>query len=188
MIVCWRITDAAGGPFRLRVLTPDGVTTYTGAGTSAQRRPGADDQSFATNLPIKAGQAIGVDDSGADQIGYKLDEGTHLAWTGSLANGSKRASTTPPVAGEFGLNADVQTSGANQGCGGGGGGGGGHGGHPHCVVPKLTGETLKTAKKRLKAADCRLGKVTGHGRKVKKQKPKAGKVLPSGSKVSVKLG
>jgi hypothetical protein len=188
-IVCWRITDAAGGPFRLRVLTPDGGTTYTGAGTSAPQMPtGLTTQSFATNLPIKAGQAIGVDDSVAgDQIGYKLDEGSHLAWTGSLANGSTRASTTPAVAGEFGLNADVQTGGFNRGCGG-GGGGGGNGGHHHCVVPKLTGETLKTAKKRLKAADCRLGKVTGHGKKVKKQKPKAGKVLPPRSKVSVKLG
>jgi hypothetical protein len=178
-IVCWRIIGATGGPFRLRVLTPDGGNTYTGAGTSAPQTPtGLTTQSFATNLPIRAGQAIGIDDSMAgDQIGYMLNVGTHLAWTGSLADGSTRASATPQVAGEFGINAVVQTSGANLGCGGGGGGGG----TPptkHCVVPNVTGEKLEKASKTLKAADCRLGKVTGRGKKIKKEQPNVGTVLP----------
>ena len=58
-----------------------------------------------------------------------------------------------------------------------------------CVVPKLKGKSLKKAKKKLSKSDCRLGKVKnkGHG-KVKKQKPKPGKVLPVGSKVKVTLG
>ena len=73
-IVCWRITDATGGPFRLRVLTPDGGNTYTGVRTSAPQTPtGIATQSFATNLSIRAGQAIGLDDSIAgDQFGYRL--------------------------------------------------------------------------------------------------------------------
>ena len=50
-IVCWRLIGATGGPFRLRVLTPDGGNTYTGAGTSAPQTPtGLATQSFATNL------------------------------------------------------------------------------------------------------------------------------------------
>jgi titin len=59
-----------------------------------------------------------------------------------------------------------------------------------CVVPRLKGKTLKNARKALKRADCRLGKVkpkgqtTGH---VKTQRPKAGRVLAPGSKVQVKL-
>ncbi|MBV9311387.1 MAG: PASTA domain-containing protein [Solirubrobacterales bacterium] len=60
-----------------------------------------------------------------------------------------------------------------------------------CVVPRLKGKTLKKAKKALKRAHCKLGKVTGRKRKhghVKKQKPKPGKVLAAGSKVSIKLG
>jgi hypothetical protein len=60
-----------------------------------------------------------------------------------------------------------------------------------CVVPKLKGKTLKAAKKALKAADCRLGTVRPKGQKtgkVKKQSPKAGTVLPAGSKVKVTLG
>jgi hypothetical protein len=56
---------------------------------------------------------------------------------------------------------------------------------PTCVVPKLKGKMLKKAKKKLRNRNCRLGKVKGHGKKVKKQKPKAGTVLPEGSTVKV---
>lgn len=58
-----------------------------------------------------------------------------------------------------------------------------------CVVPKLKGKTLKAAKKRLARANCKLGKVkgsTGKTARVKTQKPKPGKVLAPGSKVTVK--
>jgi hypothetical protein len=57
-----------------------------------------------------------------------------------------------------------------------------------CVVPKLKGKTLKAARKALKKAHCKLGKIKGpKGKKarIKKQKPKAGTVLASGSKVRV---
>jgi hypothetical protein len=56
-----------------------------------------------------------------------------------------------------------------------------------CIVPKLKGKTLSSARKALKAAHCKLGKVTGPtgATKVSKQKPKHGKVLAAGSKVSV---
>jgi hypothetical protein len=55
-----------------------------------------------------------------------------------------------------------------------------------CVVPKLKGRTLKRAKKRLKGAECRLGKAKGRG-KVTKQRPKPGTVLPPDRKVKVTL-
>jgi PASTA domain len=54
-----------------------------------------------------------------------------------------------------------------------------------CVVPKLKGKSLKKAKKKLRNGNCKLGKKKGHGKKVKKQKPKPGTVLPDGSKVTV---
>lgn len=54
-----------------------------------------------------------------------------------------------------------------------------------CVVPKLKGKSLKKSKKKLRNANCKLGKKKGHGKKVKKQKPKPGTVLPEGSTVKV---
>ncbi|TMM10564.1 MAG: PASTA domain-containing protein [Actinobacteria bacterium] len=59
---------------------------------------------------------------------------------------------------------------------------------PACVVPNVVGETLKKAKKALKKADCKLGKVKGPHKsssKVIKQKPKPGTRLAPGSKVKV---
>lgn len=65
---------------------------------------------------------------------------------------------------------------------------------PRCTVPKLLARKLAAAKKKLKAADCRIGAVkktngvsTTTG-KVKSQKPKPGKVLAARSKVGVRLG
>ncbi|HEY5051786.1 MAG TPA: PASTA domain-containing protein, partial [Solirubrobacterales bacterium] len=60
-----------------------------------------------------------------------------------------------------------------------------------CIVPSLKGRSLTAGRKKLKKADCRLGRVRG-GRakagKVRKQSPKPGVLLPPGSRVSVKLG
>jgi Divergent InlB B-repeat domain/PASTA domain len=62
-----------------------------------------------------------------------------------------------------------------------------------CIVPKLRGKTVKKAKKALKRAHCRLGKVRrpkGHRKGalvVRSSTPKAGKKLGAGAKVGVKL-
>jgi hypothetical protein len=63
----------------------------------------------------------------------------------------------------------------------------------HCRVPKLKGKKLKAAKKRIKVADCKVGKVTtksttGKAARVVEQKPKAGTTRPPGSKITVVLG
>lgn len=59
-----------------------------------------------------------------------------------------------------------------------------------CVVPKLIGRTLKQARKRLRRAHCRLGKVKGtrkpHARVVK-QHPGARKSIRRNGRVRVKL-
>jgi hypothetical protein len=192
-ITCWRVTDTTGGPLQLRVLTPDSGTKYTGGASSDPvTSTGLQAHAFSTNLPIKAGQAIGIDDAkstGSPQFGLNFGVGFHLGWTGSLVKGSTRAADAQQV-GEIALNADVQTgSGPPPPCkvGGGGGGGGGQQ-RRHCVVPKLVGDKLKKAKGLLNGADCRLGKVKGKGKEVKKQRPKAGTVLPVDSKVNVTLG
>jgi hypothetical protein len=59
-----------------------------------------------------------------------------------------------------------------------------------CVVPKLSGRSLRAARKKLKQAGCALGKARGEKSKtaeVVKQSPKTGKVLAPGARVSVKL-
>ena len=63
---------------------------------------------------------------------------------------------------------------------------------PQCVVPKLKGKKLGKAKKALRAADCKLGKVTfktsaGKPARVISQKPKPGKVLRPHARVAVVL-
>jgi hypothetical protein len=62
-----------------------------------------------------------------------------------------------------------------------------------CTVPNLAGKKLKAAKKALRTAQCKLGTVTkkegatGKTGKVRKQSPKAGKILAPGTKVKVTL-
>jgi len=63
-----------------------------------------------------------------------------------------------------------------------------------CVVPKLKGKSLKVAKKRLRKANCKVGKVTKRGDATAKsgaiirQGKSSGKKLAPGTKVSITLG
>jgi PASTA domain/IPT/TIG domain len=62
-----------------------------------------------------------------------------------------------------------------------------------CAVPKLKGRKLKAAKKKLRAAGCKIGKVkkrkgaTAKTGKVVKQNPKPGRILAPGTAVKVVL-
>jgi len=250
-IVSWHIL-ASGGPFFLRVLTPDGGTTYTGGASSQGEVPTSlATQTFTTDLPIKAGQTIGVDNSNdSDTIGIAAVAGSAVGIIDPpVANGATVALSASGSA-EAGFNAVVQPlptvirvsprSGSRLGrkvtiTGTNFDGTTAvkfgstaaksfkvisdtritavapahHPGTVHvivlnpgqstpgaaskfkfkqvCVVPKLKGKTLSAARKALKTAHCKLGKVTGPtgATKVSKQKPKHGKVLPAGSKVRV---
>lgn len=64
---------------------------------------------------------------------------------------------------------------------------------PACIVPKLRGKKAKAARKALKKAKCKVGKVkrsfsrkVGKGRVIR-QRIKPGKVLPVGAKVGIKI-
>jgi hypothetical protein len=65
---------------------------------------------------------------------------------------------------------------------------------PRCTVPNLKAKTLKAAKKRIRAADCKVGVVKRHkGSEAKSnavvgQSPRPGTILPAGSVVRVTLG
>jgi beta-lactam-binding protein with PASTA domain len=64
----------------------------------------------------------------------------------------------------------------------------------HCIVPKLTGRSLKGSKRALRAAGCKVGEAikskgaTAKTGKVVGQKVKPGTVLPAGSVIKVTLG
>ncbi len=258
-VVRWRVKDASGpGGFKLRVLHPEGFSTETGAGTSAEGKPvSIGTQVFDTNLPIHAGDLIGLDNTDiSEKIGYDTStaSSTVAEWIPPLADNSTLGPNFSFGPFELAFNADVQPlpgiSSLKPSSGPIGGGAsvtiGGHdftgttavsfgsvpaagftvnsdgqitavsppgsrgavdvsvknpGQSPAvgadrftytaCVVPNLKHKTLGKAKKALKRADCRLGKVKPKGQsdgKVKKQSPKPGKVLPPGAKVNVKLG
>jgi IPT/TIG domain-containing protein/PASTA domain-containing protein len=63
-----------------------------------------------------------------------------------------------------------------------------------CIVPNLHGKTLKAAKRRIRRADCKLGRVrkargaTAKSGEVVKQRPKAGTHAAAGASVNVTLG
>jgi hypothetical protein len=113
-IVRWRILNASGGPFKLRVLTPDGGNTYTGAGTSAGQTPASTAlQTFPANLPIQAGQTIGIDIANKlDSVGaaHPVSGAHYFFWSGPLADGSMSPGTNGGLnPGELAFNADVQS-------------------------------------------------------------------------------
>lgn len=110
-IVRWRMTGASGGPFELRVLTPDGGATYTGAGTSAPETPSSTaTQTFATSMPISAGQTIGLDNANAtDMIGVaRVAAADYSFWIPPLADGATLADSGSNPGNEVGFNADVR--------------------------------------------------------------------------------
>ncbi len=112
VIVRWRITDASGGPFRLRVLTPAGGTALQGAGTSGPQAPsGVATQTFPVRLPIAAGQVIGVDNSnGGDLLGGAKVSGAGFGvWIPALADGATGSPFGLGAGLEVGFNADVAT-------------------------------------------------------------------------------
>jgi hypothetical protein len=80
-IVRWRVQGAIGGPFYLRVLHPNGKGGYEAAGTSLPATPTDDGlQTFSTNLPIEAGDLIGIDPTNAsDKIGVAAVAGASFA-------------------------------------------------------------------------------------------------------------
>lgn len=181
----WRVEGSSGGAgFKLRVLHPEGFGTYTGAGTSATGTPvSVGTQVFTTNLAIHIGDLIGLEPtSTSESVGSASTSGSMVGiWQPPLADGSTLGPSNSGGPLEFALNADVQpppgvsSLGPSSGPATGG------------TSVTIAGHDFTGAT----GADCVLGKVKPKGQttgKVKKQKPKAGAVLPEGSKVNVKLG
>lgn len=188
----WRTIGGGGGALRIRVLRPDGSGEYVFVGTSASETPtGPGIDTFTTSLAVKAGDLIGLENlSTAAKIGTALPPGSEYHdWFGSFAEGANTSTATfdfPHASQEIGFNADVERPGvaapvappATS---------------PTCTVPALKGKKLKAAKKKIRAAGCKVGKVskregaTAAKGKVVGQGPKAGKVVAAGTAVKLTL-
>lgn len=110
-IVRWRVQGAKGGPFYLRVLRPNGSGAVAGAGTSNPATPsGAGLQTFTANLPIHAGDLIGIDPTSAeDEIGVAEVAGASYGFIFPPPFDGATVAPSGSVAGkEIELSAEVQ--------------------------------------------------------------------------------
>jgi hypothetical protein len=260
-IVRWHLLDANGGPFRLRVLRPNGGPVYTAVGSSAPVTAlGGGYETFSTSLPVQAGDTIGLDLPEGAKLGVYLAGPTSsvAAWKPPLPEGATQPYSLAEAGGEYGFNAEVQpqptvtavspASGTFKGSSAvtiagtdfaavSGVRFGGNAAisfavgsenqitavappgtpgnaditvttvagtspvspadrftYTACVVPKLNAKKLKAAKKKLKNAGCKVGKVTkedgvsAKAGKIVGQSPKPGRKLKPGTKVNVILG
>jgi hypothetical protein len=112
VVVRWRMTGYSSvGPYKLRILRPFGEEKYTGAGTSSpETRVGTGIETFATGLPIHAGDLIGLEGASASD-GFPTTEnaGSSLSiWQPPLEDGLTAAPGPPIAAIELGFDAEVQ--------------------------------------------------------------------------------
>ncbi len=112
VIVNWHLLKGTVAKnYKLRVLTPGGGAAYTGAGTSAAASPIAAErtETFPTNLPIKAGQTVGIDLEAGAAIGIATSTSAGYAyWSPPAAEGSSTNATLFPGTLELAFNAEVQ--------------------------------------------------------------------------------
>ena len=113
VILRWRTRgNYIGGPFRLRVVRPVG-SGFVGAGTSAPVTPlGEALQAFPTQLPIRAGDLIGIDTSAKTDFVATTDPvaGTDMTIISPplVDGGPTQTGTTSHNFYELMINADVQ--------------------------------------------------------------------------------
>jgi hypothetical protein len=110
-IVRWRLVGAAGGPFRLRVLRPNGLGAYTAVGTSGPATPaGTGLQTFNTNLPVRSGDLLAVDPTNpTDELGFAATAGASYGTIFPLPFEGATVPSREPVSGkEIELSAEVQ--------------------------------------------------------------------------------
>jgi hypothetical protein len=136
-IVTWRIASGSSAEVRLRVLRPAGGGNFTGVGTSAMEITSSPLDTFATSLPIKAGDIIAADNANGALIFTTAALGFFPeVFASGLADGAAPAAPSPVSMGSAGgmelklqINADIQpaatATGGGTGSGGGAGGGSG---------------------------------------------------------------
>ena len=164
----WQVINASGG-WTLQVLHPSGAGfVSTGSTHSGPLGPGI--VTFTARLPIRAGDRIGLaSDSGSSTLGTSgvTPGAAFTAYVPPLTDNTAPRSSSTGDTRELGFNATIVSN---------------------CIVPKVKGKTLKKATNKLRAAGCK-GKVQKKsGKRVTKQKPRAGTEVPAGTPVYLTLG
>jgi hypothetical protein len=111
VVVRWRLQGAKGGPFFLRVLRPNGLGAFTAVGTSnPAMASGPGLQTFAANVPIKAGDLLAVDVTNAtDELGFATAAGASFTTIfPSPFEGATVPAREPKSGKEVELSAEVQ--------------------------------------------------------------------------------
>lgn len=109
-VVKWHITQAVGGPFALVVATQNTGGSYTATAVSTGGSPvNTGIQTFATDLPIKAGQTVGLNNSSsADRLGVLLGTSAEYSFLEPPLSAGTTGSPTGSGPYELGFNAVVQ--------------------------------------------------------------------------------
>jgi len=107
-IIRWRV-NGFQGPWRLRVVTPNGGLNYTGSGTSATENVAdLSAHTFSTSLPVKAGQTIGIESTGPGTFGaVSAPGGTYAIFFPPLADGATGDAISSSSEVNFTFSADV---------------------------------------------------------------------------------
>jgi hypothetical protein len=110
LIVRWSMVGGVGGPFRLRVLRPAGDSAYTAVGTSAAVLPaGTGIETFATAMPIAAGDTIGFDiPKGSKIAAIPNPAAVFGVLTPIIVEGTTQSLAGSEAGAEFAFNALVQ--------------------------------------------------------------------------------
>ncbi len=122
VIVRWRIKAGGGaGPTALRVLRPATGDERVGVGTSQVENPVTGTIStFATQLPIRAGDFIGIDIDNTGPNYFNADDpaDSRHAWQPALPNaGPPTSPTTTQTGREVLVNADIEVDADSDGLG-----------------------------------------------------------------------
>jgi hypothetical protein len=110
VVVRWRVkSGSAATGLALRALRPAGTNSYVGAAASEQQSlAGAGTTTFASRMPVKAGDIIGLDDRTPGGAKIAATSTTTAVWTSSSPIGSSSAMASKQPNKELLVNADIE--------------------------------------------------------------------------------
>ena len=172
-ITFWRIRDASAAPSRCRFSTTAGSAPGARRRTPSPGRSPASGRTYPVDLPIEQGDLIALKNrDNNDTIGARAPAAgseVYLFSPGLAENAAPVAPFASSTASNVAVNATMARN---------------------CIVPNVQGRRLKRAKRMLRSAGCRTGRVTRLGgvNTVVAQGRRPGRELPPGTRVRLTVG